>query len=99
MKDLGTLSGDDSEAYGINVWGDVVGMAQVNAEGAVNPFVAFVFTDDLGMLELEPLIVDLPAELSGQIAPWRINDAGQISGPFSDNFNFSGQAFLLSPLP
>lgn len=99
MEDLGTLSGDDSEACGINVWGDVVGLAQVKVGGAVSPFVAFVYTDEFGMLELEPLIADLPAELSGQIAPWRINDVGQISGPYSDNFNFSGEAFLLSPLP
>ena len=97
IEDLGGLTGGSS-ANGINFWGDVVGLAGIKTDGHLNS-VGFVFTDEFGMLELEPLIVDLPTEFSGQIDPWRINDAGQICGPYSDNFNFSGEAFLLTPLP
>jgi len=100
MQDLGTLSADDSEAYGINDSGAVVGLAQIKS----GEFVAMGYSAGTGMFELEPQIVDLDTSLlfNGRVVPWRINNSGQICGPGGNEFNFyniHGEAYVITPVP
>lgn len=95
MQDLGTLGGTHSSAWSINNAGYIVGRAQVK-DGSDR---AFVFHDNFGMTNLEPLIVDLPAEFQGRLPTdsLKINDAGQISGTCSTDAGLRG--YILTPLP
>jgi probable HAF family extracellular repeat protein len=69
-KDLGTLGGDDSGAYGINASGEVVGQANSSA-GA--PDQAFLWTQSAGMIDL--------GNLGGASSVANaINAAGQVTG-------------------
>jgi probable HAF family extracellular repeat protein len=87
MIDLGTLGGNVSEARGINCDDDVVGNAW-DSKGADH---GFLYTAEFGMLKLESLIVDLPADYHGPISAEKINDSGQICG------HADGKAILLTP--
>jgi probable HAF family extracellular repeat protein len=51
LIDLGTLGGDYSEAYGVNHWGEVVGVSKT-ADGRKHPF---VWRDDTGMQRLDTM--------------------------------------------
>jgi probable HAF family extracellular repeat protein len=98
LQNVGPIGGKASLAYGINDFGDVVGMTDT-ATGRKNEHQAFVMTDADGLFKLEPQIVDLPASMEFQITPWRINSLGQIIGsgyPFPNPPQ--GVAFLLTPL-
>jgi probable HAF family extracellular repeat protein len=75
MEDLGTLGGSNSSASGINQLGHIVGRAQLKS-GAWR---AFIFTDELKMLDLEELISGYPSTLKGYLKPTAINDWGVIS--------------------
>lgn len=74
MHDLGTLGGASSSAYSVNNQGTVVGYSQ-KADGTS---AYFLHTDDLGMVELAPLITNLPE--GAEFVVVEINDGGQILG-------------------
>jgi probable HAF family extracellular repeat protein len=69
LQDLGTLGGDDSAAFGVNVAGDVVGQAN-SSSGA--PDQAFFWTKSAGMISLGslggPSSVANAVNASGQVA-------------------------------
>jgi probable HAF family extracellular repeat protein len=91
MVDLGTLGGGlDSAAFSINATGDVI--VRGNDEDGQER--SFLYTDDFGMLDLEPLITNLPANI--QITARQINDAGEICGRiiYTDG---TAEAFVLTP--
>jgi probable HAF family extracellular repeat protein len=93
MEDLGTLGGSRSQAGSVNSHGDIVGWAHDED----NQTVYFLYTDEFGMVELEPLITNLPADTS-KIKVSQINDAGEICGTISYT-DATEEAFLLTPLP
>jgi probable HAF family extracellular repeat protein len=88
MRDLGTLGGDTSYAFGINDRGDVVGMSQ-RASGELS---AFLWRDgvmtDLGVATGGP----------GSIATV-VNDRGDVLGLRYDDGGFSPYAVLWSTRP
>ena len=74
LTDLGTLGGDGATALGMNAYGDVVGYADTAGGGSS----AFVYTAEMGMVDLESLIpVDSGWDLYHASD---INDSGQIVG-------------------
>ncbi len=81
MSDVGTLGGNNSYAYGINDFGDVVGTADDNTRASKNKHQAFVKTSSTGIYKLEPQITNLPGSMTLKIQPRKINNAGQIIGP------------------
>lgn len=84
-KDLGTLGGDDSAAYGMNALGQVVG--QANA-AAGTPDQAFLWTAGAGMIAL--------GNLGGASSvAHAINGSGQVAGQ-SDLVSGFTHAFLWS---
>ncbi len=87
MKDLGTLGGDDSAAFGLNESGQVVGQANSSA-GAVDQ--AFLWTQSAGMIDLGTL------GGAGSAAN-AINASGQVAGQ-SDLANGFAHAFLWSQI-
>jgi len=91
MDDLGTLGGRNSYAYGINQQGSIVGDAY-DANGKERPF---LYTNETGMIELEPLITNMPVN-SILFNAIRINDVGKIIANigFTDG---SSEACLLTP--
>lgn len=89
MKDLGTLGGTSSSASGVSQFGHVVGSSQ----SKVSHQRPFLYQDEFGMVDVETLVVDLPAEYLNQLSVTKINDAGQIIG------NVGGTGFILTPLP
>lgn len=97
MDDLGTLEGSDggavSRAGSINSHGEIIGSAQDKD----NRIVKFLYTEQFGMVELEPLIVNLPSDTT-IIGATQINDAGEICGEirFMDG---SSEAILLTLTP
>ncbi|MCH7687902.1 MAG: hypothetical protein IH899_14675 [Planctomycetes bacterium] len=93
MVDWGTLGKKElfSQAFSINATGDVIGTASLNGS-----FLSFLYTDNFGMVELEPLITNVPANTN--ITARQINNAGEISGTISLASGFVA-AFLLTPNP
>jgi uncharacterized membrane protein len=94
MDDLGTLDGhSDSEAEGINSDGEIVGKSYGRSSGG-----GFLYTDEFGMLELDALIDNLPANYRSITAGGRfqINDSGAICSSVRLD-DFSVQAFVLIP--
>jgi probable HAF family extracellular repeat protein len=71
MTNLGTLGGDDSQAYGINDAGRVVGLSWTDKELTTHAFITG--PDGVGMTDLGTLGGDF-SYASG------INDAGQVAG-------------------
>ncbi len=67
------LGPDTRSASDINNYGDVIGSLETS-DGQRTPF---LYTDANGLLELEPLIEDLPGVL-GRLYAWRITDNGEI---------------------
>jgi probable HAF family extracellular repeat protein len=84
-KDLGTLGGDDSAAFGINASGQVVGQANSSA-GALDQ--AFLWTQSTGMIGLGTLG-------GASSAANAINASGQVAGQ-ADLANGFTHAFLWS---
>lgn len=84
-KDLGTLGGDDSTAFGINTSGQVVGQANSSA-GALDQ--AFLWTQSAGMISLGTL--GGPSSVANAI-----NTSGQVAGQ-ADLANGFTHAFLWS---
>lgn len=91
VEGLGRFPGEDAAAWAINTRGDVVGGTYLlgGPEGR-----AFVFTDALGLRDLNDLI---PADAGWELVCARgINDAGQIAG--YGLRNGAMRAFRLQPL-
>ena len=96
MDDLGTLDGhSDSEADGINFVGEIVGESYGGSTSR-----GFFYTDEFGLLELDALIDNLPANYRSITAGGRfqINDSGTICSSVRLD-DFSVQAFVLTPNP
>jgi probable HAF family extracellular repeat protein len=87
MQDLSTLGGaNESQAYGINASGQVVGFAFLAGNQSER---AFLYTD--GQMQDLNALTDLPNGVSLLVASG-INDQGWIVGTTSSN-----HAFLLTP--
>ena len=91
MEDLGTLGGPLSKTVGINSDEEIVGRAYDRDNQNVN----FLYTDEIGMVALEPLITDLPADTE-KFWVRGINDDGDICGTITYT-DGTGEAFLLLP--
>jgi len=91
MEDLGTLGGLQSGTSGVNSMGEIVGQSYDNDNQNVN----FLYTDEIGMVALQPLIINLPADMKTMYVHG-INDLGEIFGDvtFTDG---TGSVFLLTP--
>jgi len=85
FKDLGTLGGDDSAAFGLNALGQVVGQANSSAG---MPDQAFLWTQSAGM-------VDLGTLGGASSAANAINASGQVAGQ-SEMANGFAHAFVWS---
>lgn len=85
LKDLGTLGGDDSAAFGTNASGQVVGQANASA-GALDQ--AFLWTQTAGM-------VDLGTLGGASSAANAVNTSGQVAGESELSSGFV-HAFLWS---
>jgi len=70
MKDLGTLGGSNSWAYGINTSGQVVGYSDTSS----GEYHAFLY-DESATLKLQDL-----GTLGGNSAAWDVNDSSQVVG-------------------
>ncbi len=94
MKDLGTLGGSSSFAFGINSAGDVVGWSQTAAgEDAI-----FLYTNADGMVNLSTSIDPADVPVGFHPGAERINDSGVIcgTGEYADG---TQEANLLIPVP
>jgi probable HAF family extracellular repeat protein len=95
MQDLGTLGGNNSQAWGINDLGDIVGTADTTTKASTNKHQAFVRKSGVGMFKLEPQIVNLPGSMNLKVVPWRISNEGQIIGP--GRLSPAGTAYVITP--
>jgi probable HAF family extracellular repeat protein len=84
LVDLGTLGGKETYVTGwsvINNFGDCVGRSETSA-GEVH---VFLYTDALGMADVEAVTTNLPADLTGLLkGPLLLNDAQVICGRAGD---------------
>lgn len=96
LIDLGAFNKGWSYSYGINDQNWAVGYAGYKSKSKIIE-AASIYVPGSGLNWLEPLITNLPPNMAGVLRPWRINNANQICGPYTDNFNFTGVAFLLTP--
>lgn len=103
MVNLGTLSKDStyksSWAHGINDLGAIVGMSHFEASSAIRP----VLWTNQGMADLTQVTSGIPwASLNAKyFQVWRINNDGDIVGPYIGNYSFDTvppKAFLLRRL-
>ena len=86
VTDLGTLGGDSSVAYAVNVWGQVVGVSQVDCGGIPNSCVHAFLWQNGKMQDLGTLTGDDSSQAVS------INALGQVVGvSFSQS---GGRAFL-----
>ena len=93
MTDLGILAnGYKAYGYGVNKWGDVVGLCYMNSKSGWQRR-AFLYVDGLGMLDVWKLLDD-PQGTDGHMYPLSlsINDHGEIAGTLND-----GRPFILIP--
>ena len=92
VQDLGTLGGNLAIGYGINASGQVAGFSYLPGDADTH---AFLYTSDIGMVDLNTLIDPLSGwELLEARA---LNDRGQITG--TGTINGDQHAFLLTPVP
>jgi len=92
MSDLGTLGGDESEAYAVNELNMVVGQATL-ANGDIH---AFVYHDLVGMIDLNELAPSAAQDGLVLEAAYDINESGAIVGKARDEFGLE-KGFLLTP--
>ncbi len=93
-KDLGTLGGTNSFAYGINDSGQIVGSSDIGNNTGIGGSHAFLYNDG-SLTDLKSLIAtDSGWTLNTATA---INDGGQIIG--SGLINGQNHAFALTPVP
>lgn len=106
LKNLGTLGGTSSycsQSGSINNAGDVVGYSNTSS-GSMH---VFLYTDEHGMADLEAAVVNLPADVVGQLRGWlQVNDAGVVCGGAGDGsasqpslLGHTYEAFILTPKP
>lgn len=84
FKDLGTLGGDRSVAYGINDFGQVVGKSELANNGPSHAFITG--PDGLGMTDLGAL-----PNINAYSQARSINNSGQVAG------ETSARAFITGP--
>ncbi len=92
MESLGTLGKPESWAKSVNSSGAIIGEAYDTPN---RDELEFLYTDEIGMVELAPLITNLPPDTG--FVTRQINDAGQICGTIY--LADGAQAFLLTPNP
>jgi probable HAF family extracellular repeat protein len=96
ITDIGTLvngmdvAGDESTAYGINRYGEVVGSADIpNDDGSFMPFHAFYYNERDGIYDLRTLTTSWPEWANGYSIAYDINNYGEIVGIAHDSdWNF-----------
>ena len=93
IKDLGHLGGNYSIGCAIEPNGEVVGVSTLSD----GQYRLFRYSDNLGMINIEPLITDLPPEYVGRLGigdtSARVNASGDICGGTNGN---SVHAFVLT---
>jgi probable HAF family extracellular repeat protein len=98
--DLGTLGGLNSEAYGINNRGEVVGQSDIPPDPRRTPTHAFIYTETR-MIDLNSLVELEPGWVL--VRAFDINDRGQIAAAARIDSADSGpaaqRAYLLTPAP
>ncbi len=92
MVDLGTLGGTDSEGYGINSTGQVVGESDT-ASGTTHAF-AYIGVPGVG-----GTMVDLNNPDDSWGVARGINNSGQIVGSYTPSGSFASHAFLYNGTP
>jgi probable HAF family extracellular repeat protein len=100
MRDLGTLGGGRSTAYGINIHGQIVGGSRVPGTDPGNAGHAFLWENGR-LRDLNHLVVNLPADVVLEVAR-AILDDGRIVGFTCTTFCEPGKtaptrAYLLTP--
>lgn len=85
MTDIGTLGGNDTQAFGINDTGQVVGYSKT-ADGNRHAFITGA--NGVGMIDLMPLNIESTA--------LAINNAGQVVGTYTTSGNAT-HAFITGP--
>jgi len=85
-----SIAGDESTAYGLNDYQEVVGSADIpNDAGDFTPFHAFYYNPTDGIYDLGTLTTDWPTWANGYSIAYQINNHGQTVGIAHDaNWNF-----------
>jgi probable HAF family extracellular repeat protein len=100
MRDLGTLGGDSSYAYGINADGEVVGGSRTPNSPPFSAGHAFLWANGR-IVDLNSVVTNLPGNVVLEVAR-AIGDDGTIAGTTCSGFCEPGKtaptrAFLLVP--
>jgi probable HAF family extracellular repeat protein len=96
MRDLGTLGGANSQAYGINDFGQVTGYADADPSGPNPGTYAFVYTGTPGAGGVMRSLGALGGSGSTATA---INNAGQVAGSSNSSADGQPHAFRYDGLP
>jgi probable HAF family extracellular repeat protein len=93
LQDLGALgSGYYSQGYGVNKFGQVVGISSTNSNGS---YTAFLYSSSTGMVDLNTLISPTSGWVLGDAQA--ISDTGYITG--YGTIDGQEHAYLLTPAP